>query len=175
MLHEYDISCDEGIALPLPQCEIEDIFNLVLDEEGVGRPCMLSLSFVSDERIAELNSQWRGQNKPTDVISLECEHPDDPDVEEGVPVELGDIVIAPAYVARQADFFGTTAADECRMLLVHGLLHLLGYDHLEDVEAEEMEAREDELLQLIHTDGDLARVNFTRHADEGVQMKGTDA
>ena len=52
------------------------------------------------------------------------------------------------------------------MLLVHGLLHLLGYDHLEDSEAEEMEAREDELLQLIHTDGDLARVNFTRHKDD---------
>ncbi len=166
MAHEYDISCDDGVELLVNEQEIEDIFDRVLKEEGITHPCMVSISFVSNERIQKLNADWRGQDKPTDVISLECERPDEPGLGEGVPCELGDIVIASEYVVQQAAGFGTTAADECRMLLIHGLLHLLGYDHLEDAEAEEMEAREDELLQLIHTDGDLARVNFTRHKDD---------
>ena len=89
-------------------------------------------------------------DRATDVLSLECERPDDPDLAEGEPCELGDIVLAPAYIARQAAAFGTTPADESRLLLVHGLLHLLGYDHIEDDEAEVMEAREDELVALVN-------------------------
>ena len=69
----------------------------------------------------------------------------------------------PAFIFRQAEGFGTTPEDECRLLLVHGMLHLLGYDHLEDDEAEVMEAREDELLVGLKTDAPLGRVAFTRH------------
>ncbi len=62
-------------------------------------------------------------------------------------VELGDVILAPEVIVRQAPGFGNSAADECRLMLVHGLLHLLGYDHIEDDEAEVMEAREDALLR----------------------------
>ena len=76
-------------------------------------------------------------------------------------------MIAPAFVASRAAGFGTTAADEFRLLLVHGCLHLLGYDHLADDEAEVMEAREDELVALLPHDGVRGHVELTRHR-EGV-------
>lgn len=164
--NEYDVICEEGVPCPLGDDEIAAICDRVLEEEGAGRPCMVSVSLVGEERIRELNAEWRGVDRATDVISLECERPDDPSLAPGEPCELGDIVLAPAYIARQATAFGTTEADECRLLLVHGLLHLLGHDHLDEDEAVAMEAREDELLGLIPTDGTLDRVVITRHREE---------
>ena len=164
--NEYDVICEEGVSCPLGDDEIAAICDRVLEEEGAGRPCMVSVSLVGEGRIRELNAEWRGVDRATDVISLECERPDDPSLAPGEPCELGDIVLAPAYIARQAAAFGTTEADECRLLLVHGLLHLLGHDHLDEAEAVAMEAREDELLGLIPTDGTLDRVVITRHREE---------
>ncbi len=143
---ELDCMAEEGVACALNEEELFQTIALVLDEEEVERPCGVSLSIVDDERMRELNAEWRGIDRATDVLSLECERPDDPDLAPGEPCELGDIVLAPAYIARQAQSFGTTPADETRLLLVHGTLHLLGYDHLQDDEAEVMEARERELL-----------------------------
>lgn len=162
----YDLSVGEGVEPLLSEDEVRADCDLVLSEEGVERPCMVSISFVSDGRIHELNRDWRGIDRATDVVSLECERPDDPDLAPGEPCELGDIVLAPAYIAAQSQRFGTTPQDECRLLLVHGMLHLLGYDHVEDDEAEVMEAREDELVALIRTDAELGHVEFTRHRDE---------
>lgn len=163
--NEYMVAVEEGTEALLDEDELALIGDLVLREEGIGRPCSVSVSYVSDERMRELNAEWRAQDRPTDVLSLECERPDDPDLAPGEPCELGDIVLASDYITAQAAGFGTTPADECRILFVHGLLHLLGYDHLAEDEAQEMEAREDELLELIHTDGDLARVVLTRHRE----------
>ena len=164
--NEYDVISEEGVSCPLGDEEIAAICDRVLEEEGAGRPCMVSVSLVGEGRIRELNAEWRGVDRATDVISLECERPDDPSLAPGEPCELGDIVLAPSYIARQATAFGTTEADECRLLLVHGLLHLLGHDHLDEEEAVAMEAREDELLGLIPTDGTLDRVVITRHREE---------
>jgi probable rRNA maturation factor len=144
---------------------MQAICEMVLAEEGATRPCYLSLSIVDDEEIRSYNAEWRGIDAVTDVISLECERPDDPDLAPGEPCELGDIVLAPAYIANQAQGFGTTPADETRLLLIHGLLHLLGYDHLDDEEAQEMEAREDELLDLVRTDAPISHVTLTRHRE----------
>lgn len=168
----YDITLEEGVVPLLTEDEIRDDCDLVLVEEGVERPCMVSISIVSDRRIRELNLEWRGIDRATDVISLECERPDDPDLASGEPCELGDIVLAPSYIERQAQRYGTTPQDECRLLLVHGMLHLLGYDHMEEAEAELMEAREDELVALIRTDADLGHVEFTRHRDEDDEDEG---
>ncbi|RRF90343.1 MAG: rRNA maturation RNase YbeY [Coriobacteriaceae bacterium] len=165
MENSYDVVLEEGVSSPVSEQEIREDIDLVLASEGVERPCMVSVSIVSDERMHELNLQWRGMDRPTDVLSLECERPDDPDLAPGEPCELGDIVLAPDYIARQAKGFGTTPADECRLLLVHGTLHLLGYDHLKDEEAEVMEAREDELLAKIKTDHAIDHVTLTRHRD----------
>lgn len=161
--HELDVSFDDDVSAALYEDEFERLVNLVLSEEGVERPCMVSVSIVSDEHMHELNLEWRDVDRPTDVLSLECERPDDPDLAPGEPCELGDLVLAPAYIERQAADFGTTPADETRLLTIHGLLHLLGYDHLDDDEAEVMEAREDELLAFAATDEPISRVTLTRH------------
>ncbi len=161
-----DFDIEQGVTCPIDEEEIYDICELVLREEAIERPCFVSVTVVEDGRIRELNREWRGQDRPTDVVSLECERPDDPGLAVGEPCELGDIVLAPNYIERQAATFGSTPADEFRLLLVHGLLHLLGYDHLEDEEAEEMERREDELVALLHTEGAVRRVKLTRHAGD---------
>ena len=161
-----DLDVRTSAKLALEEEELCNICSFVLAQEGVERPCYVSLSVVDDDEMHELNRAWRDIDAPTDVMSLECERPDDPDLAPGEPCELGDIVLAPAYIAAQAARFGTTPADESRLLLVHGMLHLLGYDHLEDDEAEVMEAREDEICALMKSDGSLANVRLTRHRDE---------
>ncbi len=164
-----DFCWDEDVVCALDEAEMQALCSMVLAEEGVERECFVSITVVSDTHMHELNLEWRGQDRPTDVLSLECERPDDPDLSEGEPCELGDIVIAPAYIQRQAASFGTTVADETRLLLVHGMLHLLGYDHMVEDEALCMEAREDELLALASTDNDLLGTVLTRHEDEVAQ------
>ena len=163
---EFDLVCDEELRCALTEEELYEAAELVLDEEEVERPCGVALSIVTDDRMRELNLEWRGIDRCTDVLSLECERPDDPYLAPGEQCELGDIVLAPEYIARQAESFGTTAADETRLLLVHGMLHLLGYDHIEDEEAEFMEAREDELVAMLRTDGNLSGIRVTRHRED---------
>ena len=158
-----DIETDEGLELPLSEDELAGACDAVLADANVGRPCYVSLSVVSDEQMRELNLEWRDVDAPTDVISLECERPDDPDLAEGEPCELGDVVLAPAFIAAQAGSFGTTFADECRLLWVHGLLHLLGHDHMEEGDALTMQAAEERVLAAIPTDGTLTDVVLTRH------------
>ena len=163
---DLDLTYDDDVQCALTEEELSEAAELVLDEEGVGRPCGVSLSIVADDRMRELNLEWRDIDRCTDVLSLECERPDDPYLAPGEQCELGDIVLAPEYIAHQAASFGTTAADETRLLLVHGMLHLLGYDHIEDDEAELMEAREDELVAMLSTDGDLSGIRITRHRED---------
>ncbi len=165
MDNEYDIVIEEGVACPISVEEIEADCNLVLSEEGVEPPCTVSISIVSDEEIQQVNLEWREKNAPTDVISLEVERPDDPDLAPGEMCELGDIILAPNFIARQAKEYGTTEADEFRLMLVHAMLHLLGYDHIEDDEAEVMEAREDALVALLSTDRTIEPVVLTRHRE----------
>ncbi len=161
-----DISNDDELVFPLNDEQVTALVDAVLSHEGVERECYVSVSIVSDEDIAQTNAEWRDVDAPTDVVSLECERPDDPDLAPGEPCELGDIVLAPAYIEAQAARFGTTFADECRLLLVHGVLHLLGHDHLDDESAEAMEALEDLILSGAETDGTLGHVVITRHRTE---------
>lgn len=101
---------------------------------GSGRmfPCEISVVFVNDRVMRELNLAWRSKDKTTDVLSFPLEEDvwaciDRPD---GLPpVALGDIVISVPQAMRQADAYGVTLSEEIARLLVHGTLHLLGYDH----------------------------------------------
>ena len=156
MAASLDFSNDEELEFPLPEDEIGALLDAVLSHEGVERECYVSVSVVSDEDIAATTAD----------VSLECERPDDPDLAPGEPCELGDIVLAPAYIEAQSARFGTTFADEVRLLLVHGALHLLGHDHLDDESAEAMEALEDDILRGVATDGTLGHVVITRHRTE---------
>ena len=141
------ISNDAALDTLLDTAEVERICSLVLEREGVGREVEISLSYVDEEEMHALNKEWRGIDRTTDVLSFECDSAFDEEIPDDMTLELGDIILAPEVIARQAPGFGNSPADECRLMLVHGMLHLLGYDHIQDDEAEVMEAREDELLR----------------------------
>ncbi|KAF5461649.1 hypothetical protein F2P56_017727 [Juglans regia] len=106
----------------------------------------LSLLLCNDEFICKLNKEWRDEDHPTDVLSMSQHAP-----ELKLPIlMLGDIVISVETAARQAEERGHTLLDEIRILMVHGLLHLLGFDHEISEEAEaEMEKEEERLLKSL--------------------------
>ena len=141
------ISNDAELDTLLDAQEVEHICEVVLAAEGVERGVEISLSYVDEDEMHELNHEWRGIDRTTDVLSFECDSAFDDDIPADETLELGDIILAPQVIARQAPGFGNSPADECRLMLVHGMLHLLGYDHIEDDEAEVMEAREDAILR----------------------------
>jgi probable rRNA maturation factor len=100
--------------------------------------------------VRTLNRDWRGKDRPTNVLSfaaLDDVSPDRPPLTSGEPLLLGDIVLAFETVAAEAAAGGKPFADHLRHLLVHGLLHLLGYDHeTDEEEAQRMEALETRIL-----------------------------
>lgn len=99
----------------------------------------LSVVFTDDAAIRALNAEWRGKDKPTNVLSF----PAFPPAKGGpLPPMLGDIVLAAETVAREAQEENKPLESHMTHLVIHGLLHLLGYDHETDDEAEEMEAVE---------------------------------
>lgn len=142
--HDYRPEATE----PLP---LEELALMVLRHEEVPENTEVSVTFVDDKEIARLNEEYRGKVGPTDVLSFECDGLfDEMEDSEGAGAEvfeLGDIVIAVDVVERQAGGFGNTFEEEVSLMLVHGLLHLCGYDHIADDEAEVMEKREAEILE----------------------------
>ena len=165
------ISNDANLDTLLSEDEVCAIAAHVLTAEGVERDVEISLSYVDEDEMHDLNRQWRDIDRTTDVLSFECDSAFDEDIPLDEVLELGDIILAPEVIARQAPGFGNAPADECRLMLVHGLLHLLGYDHIEDDEAEEMEAREDALLRelAVQRGDDPSKVEvgpITNHAHD---------
>jgi probable rRNA maturation factor len=135
--------------------------RLVLAEERAPADAEVSLIFVDEEAIADLNGRFLGGDGPTDVLSFPIDddhvpagrHPDTGGRGPGttteptdVPVVLGDVVVCPTVAARQAPTHAGTVDDELALLVVHGVLHLLNYDHADEREAEDMQRRERELL-----------------------------
>ncbi len=141
-----DYSYGEEMLATVP---VADLCRFVLEEEELPENTEVSVSFVDNEEIAALNSQYRGKQGPTDVLSFECDMDEDDDffADADDPIfSLGDVIIAPDVALAQTATFGSTFEQEVSLLLVHGLLHLCGYDHIEDDEAEEMQAREKAIL-----------------------------
>jgi probable rRNA maturation factor len=125
----------------------------ILADEGYPVDCEVTLLLVSDDEMAGYNERFLDRSGPTDVLAFPLEDllpgvtPEhDP---HGPPMMLGDVLIAPSYVKAQADDLGVTFEDEMALMVTHGLLHLLGYDHEQDGDAERMEQRERELLGLV--------------------------
>ncbi len=104
----------------------------------------LSLVFTSDSAMAEINRDWRGQDKPTNVLSFPV---DGMPVPAGEPRPLGDIVLAFGTVKREAGEQGKPLPHHAAHLMIHGLLHLLGHGHDGESDAEAMERREIEILK----------------------------
>jgi len=124
-------------------------FVLVAEEAPVN--CELSIALVDLDEMTELNGEYRGKSGPTDVLSFEC---DDPCAIASAdqPVMLGDVIIAPEVAEAQALEYGHTVEEELNLLLVHGILHLLGYDHIDDKDALAMQARERTVLDAWATE-----------------------
>lgn len=138
----------EDDLAPMP---LSDLAQFVLEHEGKPVNTEVSVSFVDNATIAELNERFRNMEGPTDVLSFECDNIADSITAADGPAcplyELGDVIIAPDVAEAQSQEYGNSLEQEVSLLLVHGLLHLCGYDHIEDDEAEVMEAREAELLR----------------------------
>jgi len=107
------------------------------------QPTEVSLVFADDEMIREINAEWRDKDKPTNVLSFPA-FPVTPGKMPG-PM-LGDIIIARETVEREAVELDKTFEDHLTHLMVHGFLHLFGYDHMEVNDAEKMEALETRIL-----------------------------
>ena len=104
-------------------------------------PVEVSLLLTDDAAVRILNREHRGKDMPTNVLSFPLEAPGSAG-EGGEPAMIGDIVLAAETVAREASDQGKTIADHASHLLIHGMLHLVGHDHMEDEEAATMERLE---------------------------------
>ena len=158
-------AADEQSAHPVDAMRLVRLAKAVLAAQGVKADSELSMLFVDEEAMAELNKRFLGKEGPTDVLAFPI---DDDDVVEGgrspdslgpgngvdpdadPPNLLGDVVVCPAVAAKNAPAHAGTYEDEMDLLVVHGILHVLGMDHVGTDEAEAMEQRERELLDLFH-------------------------
>ena len=137
-----------------------ELCRQALVEEGVRGLAEVSLIFTGEPAMAELNEQFMGKKGPTDVLSFPIDAepepsgrvpdaggtgPGEPPTAD-IPQLVGDIVICPRVATRNALEHECSFEDEVALLVVHGVLHLRGWDHVIDEEAERMEARERELL-----------------------------
>jgi len=147
--------------------------------------CELSLLLVSDSGIRRLNREFRGKDQATDVLSFpqleparEPKHDLAAAMPDAPPLALGDIVISIDTARRQARELGENISGRIRSLLIHGMLHLLGYDHEGSMaEARRMFAREHELAALMAADSVRSRLrqNQTRTANATVPTPANEA
>lgn len=137
------------VPVPLPPDEVVSLVRHVLHDMRIHPAADVTVMFVDEDAIATLHVQWLDEPGPTDVMSFPMDElrptlDDDETPEQGI---LGDIVVCPAVAVRQAATAGHTVADEVQLLITHGLLHLMGYDHLEPADEAEMFSLQADLLQ----------------------------
>jgi probable rRNA maturation factor len=149
IINEYEGDVPDGAQEVLRRVLLE---AARLERVGNGE---VSVVLVSDRRIRELNRQFRGIDRPTDVLSFAMVETGEGEpciVSRGeeVPRVLGDIVISIDTARRQAEEYGHPFARELGFLAVHGFLHLLGYDHETPEEERDMFARQEEILRRAH-------------------------
>ena len=135
---------------PIPILDVERWARLAeaaaAHEGGVGE---LTLTFLDRSEMAELNAEYMGKDGATDVLSFPMDDVPMP----GVPTLLGDIVVCPAVAVDQFATHAGTLDDELALLVVHGVLHVLGHDHVEADETATMRSRELALLEQYHWNG----------------------
>ncbi len=152
---------DEQDAVAVDVVRFVHLAQLVLDAERVPSDAEVSLIFVDEQSITDLNERFLGVVAATDVLAFPLDddvipggrYPDEGGRGPGaspeptdLPIVLGDVVICPAVAARNATGQGTAVDDELSLLVVHGVLHLLDYDHADPAGTARMQNRERELL-----------------------------
>lgn len=118
----------------------------VLDQMGAHPQATMTIALVGVDTMAALHKRWMDEPGPTDVLSFPDEHRSRRDDAEPEPGELGEVVLCPAVAATQAVEHGRTMEQELDLLLTHGILHLLGFDHAEPEEEREMFGLQDSIL-----------------------------
>ncbi|MFD1422952.1 rRNA maturation RNase YbeY [Laceyella tengchongensis] len=143
---EITLTSDEQHAINW----VEAALNRAAEVEELP-PVEVSVTIVDNERIHQLNKEYRDVDRPTDVLSFPLWEPDEEWVidEEEERVALGDIVISLPKAKEQAEAYGHSLDREVGFLAVHGFLHLLGYDHETKEEEKEMFAKQEEILSLV--------------------------
>jgi probable rRNA maturation factor len=156
---------DEQTEHPVDVARWAALAESVLVAEGVRGDAELSVLFVDEDAMATLNKRFMEADGPTDVLAFPIDDPvdagrwpdagstgpdrDGPDAGD-LPLLLGDVVVCPAVAARQAPTHAGSYDDELALLVVHGVLHVLGHDHVGDEETAAMQAKERELLDRFH-------------------------
>lgn len=129
--------------------EVEKLLNYAAEAENVQAGSELSVTFVSNERIQEINREYRDKDQPTDVISFALEEMGEGELEvvgADIPRVLGDIIISIPRTREQAEEYNHSFMRELGFLSVHGFLHLLGYDHMNEQDEKIMFDRQKEIL-----------------------------
>ena len=143
-----EVSNESG--LDVSEVELISVARFVLDQMKVNPGAELSMVLLDTPAMADLHMRWMDLPGPTDVMSFpmdELEPGGRPDAPEPGPSMLGDIVLCPEFAAGQAEAAGHSLGHELALLTVHGVLHLLGYDHAEPDEEREMFALQRRLLE----------------------------
>jgi probable rRNA maturation factor len=150
---EINVLIDEPLETGLEPGWLEGITRQVLEAQGAGAEAEVSLLIATGERVKELNREYLGEDEPTDVLAFSAReegagqppfiHPPD-----GL-LHLGEVIIAYPQAVIQAAEHGHPVKKELAILLIHGLLHLLGYDHDEPEGERRMKSREAELLSYL--------------------------
>ncbi len=132
---------------------LRGLAELVLREEGYPSGTEVTVLLVKDDEMSSYNERFLNRSGPTDVLAFPVEELVPGVIPEhdptGPPLLIGDVIVAPAYVGRRAAENEVSLGDEMALMVTHGILHLLGYDHVEDEDAEAMERREAELLSMV--------------------------
>ncbi len=129
---------------------LEQLVARALEAESVPRPSELSIVLADDAAVRELNRAYRGVDAATDVLSFAQSEGGEFARPEGEAPHLGDVIISLDTARRQAAEYGLALQDEVSHLLVHGVLHLLGFDHEQPEDAQIMRAHEDSILGEAH-------------------------
>jgi len=153
MDHRIDIEAEVAVS-PELTAQLERTVRSALDAEGVEVPCIVEVCLTDDENIHQVNLEMRGVDRPTDVLSFpmfELEPGEKPRADWADPdtdkVLLGDMMISVERAAAQAEEYGHSLEREICYLAVHSVLHLLGYDHLDEGPMKaQMRAREEAIL-----------------------------
>ena len=153
--HYIPITADVPGADSKGNCAfIRKVIRAALEAEGMSRPCEVDVLLTDDEGIHAVNLDMRGVDRPTDVLSfpefdlIPGELPDEEDADPGTGlIPLGDMVISMEHVAAQAKEYGHSRQRELAYLVTHSVLHLLGYDHLDEgPQKKQMRAHEEAIL-----------------------------
>jgi len=147
--YQLDIDVDERFRPLVDETWMEQVVQKALEVGGTEATVELSLVIADDETVQRLNKQYRGVDEPTDVLSFAFleDHPDFPfPLAPGGLPHLGEVVISYPRAAQQAVEEGHPVEQELALLIAHGVLHLLGYEHQEREEERVMKAKEAEIL-----------------------------